>query len=107
MSICCHCDAGGIENIIEVSKTDLPWIIPQLEVFEDSSRQLDAEQVFALPDVAWQKHQDSILRLGLSNSTWWFRATLKSTESVEQNLIVEIASTILDEVEFYVLVLLC
>jgi len=70
-----------------------------IEYLEDVSGDLDVEAIRQLSDKAWTKSSVEHPSFGFSDSAYWFRAELETSEL--QNWLLEVDSPLLDEIELY------
>jgi len=71
----------------------------QVEYLEDSSGKLDIEAIQQLADQAWKQHGPSIPNFGFTDSAYWFRLNISSSDS--QARLLEVGHPLLDHIDVY------
>jgi two-component system, NtrC family, sensor kinase len=85
-------------NVIEISSnTETVDISSSLLIYKDTSSLLSINEIFDKPFV---KHNQTVPNLGLSNSTFWVKITLKNLNPLE-NYLLEISLPTLDYIEYF------
>lgn len=85
-------------NVIEISSnTETVDISSSLLIYKDTSSLLSINEIFDKPFV---KHNQTVPNLGLSNSTFWVKITLKNLNPLE-NYLLEISVPTLDYIEYF------
>ena len=70
-----------------------------IEYIEDESGQLDITSIRQQPETAWKKPNGSNASFGFSDSAYWLRISIETSEP--QSWLLEIDSPLLDEILFY------
>lgn len=70
-----------------------------VEYIEDQSGQLDITSIRQKSENAWKKHSKPGLNFGFTDSAYWFRIHLETSEP--QSWLLEIGHPLLDEITFY------
>lgn len=96
-----YCFAAQAGPALRLDKAQEVYPLGQrIEYSEDPSGQLGIEDLVRQPEQAWKKHRDPLPNFGFSQSTYWFRLTVQTTDEAQRWLL-EVAYPMLDEVSIY------
>jgi len=74
-----------------------------LDYYIDKSGQRNIEDIVNNgPDIHWQPSQAEIPNLGFGTDIYWWRLNIRSTQPSYENWLLEVAYSLLDEVDIYV-----
>lgn len=93
--------AGPATNTLD--KINESNVFVEFDYFEDAEKSFAFDSVQALPDKKWTRVKAGNASLGFSQSQVWIRLQVNNTEINTENLILEIAYPLLDDVTFYAL----
>ncbi|ATX80149.1 diguanylate cyclase (GGDEF) domain-containing protein [Mariprofundus aestuarium] len=99
LSLICSSEAQATPTLqLETTQHSYP-LGNRVEYLEDRSGQLDISSIRQQPEMAWQKHSQTVPSFGFSQSAYWFRINLEASEL--QDRLLEIDHPLLDEVSLY------
>ncbi len=79
----------------------MPVLLGQyLDYFEDTGRELTIDDIMRM-EVPWQRSNQTIPTLGISNSAHWFGIILTGENMLEEDLVLTLNTPVLDRAEFY------
>jgi len=87
---------------INISRNQLPVNLGQyLDIYEDPERSLTIDDILA-QDIPWQRSDEAIPTLGISESAFWFNLVVTSEDLAGENLILVLEGPTLDRIDFYI-----
>ena len=87
---------------INISRNQLPVNLGQyLDIYEDPERSLTIDDILA-QDIPWQRSDEAIPPLGISESAFWFNLVVTSEDLAGENLILVLEGPTLDRIDFYI-----
>jgi len=99
-----HAVASPVDLNVDLSTSNI-MLGPHLSYFEDASSILDLQDVFQRDESEdWQRIDDEVVSLGLSNSVFWFRIVLSNVSAQPAEKLLEVPYPMLNEVHSFQLV---
>ncbi|MFO8141091.1 MAG: 7TM diverse intracellular signaling domain-containing protein [Marinobacter sp.] len=92
------CDNGVV--VLDNSTTSVRNLDGCLWYLEDPGHELSIDDVLALPEQRFSRHQAGVLNFGYTESAYWARFDL-SARATETNWILELALPLVDDVRLY------
>lgn len=97
--VCCS-EARAVPSLqLDTSQSAYYHLDEGIRYLEDKSGGMGIEAIRQLPDKAWEKNIEPHPSFGFSDSAYWFRVVLETSEL--QNWLLEIDSPLLDEIDLY------
>ncbi|MBF0442425.1 MAG: hypothetical protein HQK54_11015 [Oligoflexales bacterium] len=73
----------------------------RIKHIEDPTGEMRFSDIYSIPEKKWISSAKPETKLGMSDSTFWFRADIRNRSSRPESKIIEIPYPVLDEVDFY------
>jgi signal transduction histidine kinase len=87
---------------INISRNQLPVNLGQyLDIYEDPERRLTIDDILT-QDIPWQRSDEAIPTLGISESAFWFSLVVSSEDLAGENLMLVLEGPTLDRIDFYI-----